>query len=72
MCPSTYESGSRFRLGELDSGASLGYILPLSDTPHTDESDSLEPESSRTRTCMGTLSVSEEPAALVFFALQLR
>jgi hypothetical protein len=25
-CPYTYESGSRVRLGELDSGARLGYI----------------------------------------------
>jgi hypothetical protein len=28
-CPYTYESGSRVRLGELDSGARLGYISPL-------------------------------------------
>jgi hypothetical protein len=27
-CPYTYESGSRVRLGELDSGARLGYISP--------------------------------------------
>jgi hypothetical protein len=47
-CPYTYESGSRVRLGELDSGARLGYIsphthewIPARDTPHTDESDSL-------------------------------
>ena len=31
-CPYTYESGSRVRLGELDSGARLGYI-----SPHTHE-----------------------------------
>jgi hypothetical protein len=36
-CPCTYESGSRVRLGELDSGARLGYI-----SPHTDEFDSME------------------------------
>jgi hypothetical protein len=55
-CPYTYESGSRVRLGELDSGARLGYILPHThqwiparDTPHTDEFDSLESEPSRTR-----------------------
>jgi hypothetical protein len=42
------------RLGELDSGARLGYIhiigqRPARDTSHTDEFDSLEPEPSRTR-----------------------
>jgi hypothetical protein len=62
--PYTYESGSRVRLGELDSGARLGdiyiyiwpiiyvYIIgqcPAGDTPHTDEFDSLEPEPSRAR-----------------------
>ena len=31
-CPYTYESGLRVRLGELDSGARLGYI-----SPHTHE-----------------------------------
>ena len=31
-CPYTYESGSRVRLGELDSGARRGYI-----SPHTHE-----------------------------------
>jgi hypothetical protein len=31
-CPYTYESGSRVRLGELDSGAGLRYI-----SPHTHE-----------------------------------
>jgi hypothetical protein len=43
-----YESGSRVRLGELDSGARLGYISPLThewiparDNPHTDEFNSL-------------------------------
>jgi len=61
-CPYTYESGSRVRLGELDTGARLGYIsphthewIPARDTPHTDESDSLEPEPCQTRTCMSTL-----------------
>ena len=33
-CPYTYESGSRVRLGELDSGARLGYISPLSGFPN--------------------------------------
>ena len=31
-CPCTYDSGSQGRLGELDSGAMLGYI-----SPHTHE-----------------------------------
>jgi hypothetical protein len=55
-CTYMYESGSRVRLGERDSGARLGYIsphthewIPACDTLHTDEFDSLEPEPSRTR-----------------------
>jgi hypothetical protein len=28
MCPYTYESGLRVRLGKLKSGAGLGYISP--------------------------------------------
>jgi hypothetical protein len=55
-CPYTYESGSRVRLGELDSGARLRYIciymigqIPARDTPHTDEFDLLKHEPSRTR-----------------------
>jgi len=55
-CPYTYESGSRLRLGDLDSGASLRYIsphthewVPARDTLHTDEFDSLEPKPSGTR-----------------------
>jgi hypothetical protein len=59
-----YESGSRVRLGELDSGSRLGYISPHTrewilarDTPHTNEFDSLEPKPSQTRTCVGTFSL---------------
>jgi hypothetical protein len=51
-----YESGSRVRLGELDSGAGLGCIsphthewIPARDSPHTDEFDSLGPEPSGNR-----------------------
>jgi hypothetical protein len=50
--PYTCESGSRVRLGELDSGAGLGLISPRTHEhgdPHTDEFGSLEPEPSRTR-----------------------
>jgi hypothetical protein len=51
-----YESGSRVRLGELDSGARCGDISPhmhewrlARDPPHTDEFDSLKPKPSWTR-----------------------
>jgi hypothetical protein len=63
MCPLgdpyTYESGSRVRLGEFESGAGLGLISPHRyerGDPHTHEFGSLEPEPSRTRTCMGPLT----------------
>jgi hypothetical protein len=66
-CPYTYESGSRVRLGELDSGVRLGCIYIHIDsaqvrlvTLHTRTSlthwnPSPAGLASQTRTCMGTL-----------------